>query len=644
MPIKLANNASGTLATAISASDTGIALTTGDGAEFPTLGAGDYFYATITSSGGTQEIVKATARSGDSLTVVRAQEGTTAAGFAAGSRFELRVTAASVEDAVDEAEAYALGLDTTLRADLAASSGTSLVGFLQAGTSAVARTTQAKLRETVSVKDFGAVGDGVTDDTAAIQAAIDTGYDVIFPGASYVISAPLEVGSQRLIGGVGQKFTNRAQSAIRIFGNHAAFVNKSGEISFVIDGFYIYYSNTTPTVSTGNDQKIAFKFVQNGLWPAYMHINNCTVRGAWIGYYDYTGTYLSKLTQVACRNTRTGFYKYAGTTVSFDTCSSSEGVQGFYIESILSPILTNCSADNLTISAGNTGNFFRNLTSLTINGWDGEGNTIDGNNASYMLFDSAIANVTGVTGVSNVLSCPIGSEVYFIKVQNSSYVTFDAFKINRDLSWLSFNGTGGDCFTMKAITNSYVTAISSNFSAPIGGAPSTRNSVVASSAQIALIHTFVNETFSGISARIDANNSEFRGSLIAGRSGLIAAGSQYGGFGNERLTVQSSANTTLFSTTGSSGAGVSATFARGNDGPVQFFFRNGLPVGHVDVTSVNTARYYTASTVYVGSGPGSPEGAVAGSVGSIYTRTDGGAGTTLYVKESGSGSTGWVAK
>ena len=35
MPIKLANNASGTLATAISASDTGIALTTGDGAEFP---------------------------------------------------------------------------------------------------------------------------------------------------------------------------------------------------------------------------------------------------------------------------------------------------------------------------------------------------------------------------------------------------------------------------------------------------------------------------------------------------------------------------------------------------------------------------------------------------------------------------------
>jgi hypothetical protein len=44
------------------------------------------------------------------------------------------------------------------------------------------------------------------------------------------------------------------------------------------------------------------------------------------------------------------------------------------------------------------------------------------------------------------------------------------------------------------------------------------------------------------------------------------------------------------------------------------------------------------------SGKGSPEGNVVAPVGRLYTRTDGGAATTLYVKESGSGAVGWIAK
>jgi hypothetical protein len=44
------------------------------------------------------------------------------------------------------------------------------------------------------------------------------------------------------------------------------------------------------------------------------------------------------------------------------------------------------------------------------------------------------------------------------------------------------------------------------------------------------------------------------------------------------------------------------------------------------------------------SATGSPEGVVSASVGSMYTDKSGGTGTTLYVKESGSGNTGWVAK
>lgn len=74
---------------------------------------------------------------------------------------------------------------------LSGSNGSASVGFLQSGTGATARTAQAKLRDTVSVKDFGAVGDGVTDDTAAIQAAINTGLPVFAPAGTYKITSTL---------------------------------------------------------------------------------------------------------------------------------------------------------------------------------------------------------------------------------------------------------------------------------------------------------------------------------------------------------------------------------------------------------------------------------------------------------------------
>lgn len=70
---------------------------------------------------------------------------------------------------------------------LAGDNGSALVGFKQAGTGASSRTVQDKLRERVSPEDFGALGDGATDDTAAFSAALAVGAPIRLGAKTYLV-------------------------------------------------------------------------------------------------------------------------------------------------------------------------------------------------------------------------------------------------------------------------------------------------------------------------------------------------------------------------------------------------------------------------------------------------------------------------
>lgn len=102
-----------------------------------------------------------------------------------------------------------------------------LLGYQPAGAGAVATTIQAKLRQTVSVKDFGAVGNGVANDTTAIQAAINYvqnngGGSVYLPSGVYKLNSGLTIsrGGVTLYGDGFEEFVGAFGSTVpQIRGN-----------------------------------------------------------------------------------------------------------------------------------------------------------------------------------------------------------------------------------------------------------------------------------------------------------------------------------------------------------------------------------------------------------------------------------------
>lgn len=139
---------------------------------------------------------------------------------------------------------------------LAAPSGASLVGYIAAGAGAVSRSTQDKMRESVSVMDFGAKGDGATDDTAAFLSAATSlgagGGTVYIPAqGKFLIDSNLTVpanvtfkGPHSLNGSPGTN-TSAAYGNVKgaIVINSAATITLSGGAGF--DGVLVYRKGMT---------------------------------------------------------------------------------------------------------------------------------------------------------------------------------------------------------------------------------------------------------------------------------------------------------------------------------------------------------------------------------------------------------------
>lgn len=105
-------------------------------------------------------------------------------------------------------------LVAALSASLAGVSGSSLIGYKQAGAGAVTRTAQDKLRETVSITDYGADPTGVADSMAAINAAFAASHSVFVPAGTYTTTASITIPDNTRFFGAGREASTVTCTAV----------------------------------------------------------------------------------------------------------------------------------------------------------------------------------------------------------------------------------------------------------------------------------------------------------------------------------------------------------------------------------------------------------------------------------------------
>jgi hypothetical protein len=368
--------------------------------------------------------------------------------------------------------------------NLAASTGSSLVGHTQGGTGTTT-TVQAKLRQSISVKDFGATGNGTTDDTTAIQAAIDYAVannigTIKVPSGTYNITSPIRLYDRTALIGDNSGTTTISKSTTTVgAGSNTA---RSGSVtdSYAYDDIiqvihannaYAYYvqikglhlkKTTYATSSHGvyyprtayvKFEDVWCENVQYGMftYDTFMSsMKNCMMQGVVYGYtHANDGTGNGTGTSIVFQNCY----------VNFDVTTGAQPSIGFNLFGLSYSNLFSCGVDNgKPTTGGITAYYMSTCNTINISGCGTENST-----GRVIYLASGSATVTGLrtyryTGSSLATSATVW-------VESSSTLTLTECKFETLLSagvqynWLINDGSqvieinpqsspnGGDTFT-----------------------------------------------------------------------------------------------------------------------------------------------------------------------------------------------------
>ena len=165
----------------------------------------------------------------------------------------------------------------------------------QGATGAVNRPFNQKLAEQVSVLDFGAVGNGTTDDTAAIQAALNTGKNVYFPNGTYMVASSILASASNI--------TISGTATIKPLSTYVAVGFDS---VLKITGSNVNVSNLIFDGVLAVANAIDALLFTNGA--SNVNVTNCTFKNLTTGFavgFNPTSSY-SKVTSCYCEATKGG--------------------------------------------------------------------------------------------------------------------------------------------------------------------------------------------------------------------------------------------------------------------------------------------------------------------------------------------------
>ena len=366
--------------------------------------------------------------------------------------------------------------------------GDALVGFQQANVStiysgAIGSTVHNKLQDFVSVKDFGAAGDGSTNDYTAITNAFATGKSVYFPVGTYLTGSPLNLPQNVVVWGEGNLSVITGSGNISVIqsigtsGSHNngtvvrnLTISRTGgvtgspsyqpftftfadncklqNVTFTSTGTYPgsfiakgcsnleitdCYFNAVGCNITSSDA------TSSGTWSINTSIRNCRMSGAGQGFDIYYTTNTLVEGCIASGSTSTygcGFIvELQNTGVTFTDCVAYGHVRsGFYYEPEVTNGIKDVSFNNcIGYGNGEAGIYIQNGGGVTITGGAYYGNTGtfgSGNGMGIIVYTGPQTSISNVSLNNNVGSGLVMYNGYLSNISNCTIFSNGVYGIN----------------------------------------------------------------------------------------------------------------------------------------------------------------------------------------------------------------------